>query len=59
MKDKYINDIEPMIINWLKSDNENTTMLAYEIAEYIREQVKLLNNHENKNLNINLTNYLW
>jgi hypothetical protein len=41
MKDKYINDIEPMILNWLKSGNENTTMIAYEISEYVREQVKL------------------
>jgi hypothetical protein len=39
MKDKYINDIEPMIQNWLKSGNENTTMIAYEIAEYVREHV--------------------
>jgi hypothetical protein len=43
MKDKYINDIEPMIINWLKSDSENATVLACEIAEYVQEQVKLCN----------------
>ena len=44
MKDKYINDIEPIIRNWLKSGKENTTMIAYEIAEYVRMQVK--NNSE-------------
>lgn len=37
MVDKYINEIEPMIINWLKSGNENTTYLAYLISEYIRD----------------------
>jgi len=41
MKDKYINDTEPMIINWLKSDSENATVLACEIAEYVQEQVNL------------------
>lgn len=39
MKDKYINDIEPIIRNWLKSGKENTTMIAYEIAEYIRYEI--------------------
>ena len=34
-KDKYINDLETMILNWLKSDSENATVLACEIAEYI------------------------
>jgi len=41
MKDKYINDIEPIIINWLKSGNENTTQITYDICEYFRNEINI------------------
>lgn len=34
--EEIVNNIQPLIINWLKSEDENATNLAYQIAEKIK-----------------------
>jgi hypothetical protein len=58
MKDKYIKDVEPMIIGWLKSGSKNTTALAYVIAKYIDEKINDLNNNHKLATSLNDQNVI-